>query len=288
MERNNQLPTKGQVLANLNEIAHNGLSVAQIISSPLPTLAVIRAKTPEKLFDGLNFVISDLVEFFNVGKTMDGEQIKATSDLIAKEFYYLKFDDLKLIFNRMKTGFYGKAYDRIDGQTICLAIREYCEERSNTAETLYLEKAKEFKQAETEIKYLVQVGEDYIRESDTRYLFEPKKELATTYSYNDAYALKTRLLQNNYEDVKMVNEKQISGLMERLIVDKPDLVDNKTKYHYATRDYYEKKQAIEASDMTEFEKCNAIRALAELEPFTNEEYTAYILAITNPHSDNPF
>lgn len=277
-----QLATKGQVLANLNEIAHNGLSVAQIISSPLPTLAAIRAKTPEKLFDGLNFVISDLVEFFNVGKTMDAQQVQVTSDLIAKEFYFLKFDDLKLIFNRMKTGFYGKAYDRIDGQTICLAIREYCEERSNTAETLYLEKAKELKQAETDVKYLVQVGEDYIRESDTRYVFEPKKELATTYTYNAAYALKTLLLQNNYEGVKMVNEKQISGLMDKLLVDKPDLVDSKTKYHYATRDYYDKKKHIEASDMTEFEKFNAIRALSELLPFTIKEYADYLASIGAP------
>lgn len=238
--------------------------------------------------NGLNFVISDLVEFFNVGKTMDAEQVKATSDLIAKEFYFLKFDDLKLIFNRMKTGFYGKAYDRIDGQTICLAIREYCEERMNTAEGLQIEKAKELNQSDTEIKYLIQVGDDYIRESDTSYLFEQKKELATTYTYNAAYALKTLLLQNNYEDVKMVNEKQISNFMERLIVDKPDLVDKKTKFHYATKDYYAKKQAIEASDMSEFDKCNAIRALAELEPFTKQEYAAYIAAITKPHSDNPF
>lgn len=261
-------------------------SAKEALSSNTPAIAALKKECGAPVAYAIMVkLIKNLVTFFNVGKSMNDAQVAETVELVFKEYYFLNIADFKVCFDGMKLGKYldgGKLFDRLDGQIILGALSEYCEERSNTAETLYLEKAKELKQAETEVKYLVQVGYDYIRESDTRYVFEPKKELATTYTYNSAYALKTLLLQNNYEGVKMVNEKQISGLMDKLLVDKPDLVDSKTKYHYATQDYYDKKKGIEASDMTEFEKFNAIRALSELLPFTIKEYADYLASIGAP------
>lgn len=259
----------------------------EAIMSNTPALAYIRLKEGEVLVKAILVkLLNNLVKFFNVGKSMTDAQVAETVELILTSYYYFKIADFKVCFDGIKSGKYldgGKLFDRLDGQIILGALATYSEERLTLAEDLKLAEHKKeqeriaFERSET--KYLVQVGEDYIRESDTSYFFEPKKELATTYTYNAAYALKMLLLQNDYEDVKMVNEKQISNFMDRLIVDKPDLVDKKTKFHYATKDYYAKKQAIEASDMSLFDKCNAIRALSELEPFSKEEYAAYVAAI---------
>ena len=63
-------------------------------------------------------VLNDLVDFFNVGKSIGAVQVAQTVDLIIDEYYFFKPDDFKLCFNRAKKGLYGKVYDRIDGAVI--------------------------------------------------------------------------------------------------------------------------------------------------------------------------
>ena len=48
----------------------------------------------------LSYAISDLVDFFNLGKTMTVEQIAQTVEMIIDEFGMLKIDDFKLCFSR--------------------------------------------------------------------------------------------------------------------------------------------------------------------------------------------
>lgn len=47
------------------------------------------------------------------------------------EFMNLKLEDFKLCFNRAKMGYYGKIYDRLDGQIIFEFLRAYSVERTN-------------------------------------------------------------------------------------------------------------------------------------------------------------
>jgi hypothetical protein len=82
----------------------------------------------------LSYAISDLVDFFNLGKTMTVEQIAQTVELIIEEFGILKIDDFKLCFSRAKKGYYGQVYDRLDGQIILLWLNTYAENRFNIAE----------------------------------------------------------------------------------------------------------------------------------------------------------
>jgi len=82
----------------------------------------------------LSYAISDLVDFFNLGKTMTAEQIAQTVELIIEEFGILKIDDFKLCFSRAKKGYYGQVYDRLDGQIILLWLNTYTENRLNIAE----------------------------------------------------------------------------------------------------------------------------------------------------------
>lgn len=68
----------------------------------------------------LVLLIGKTVQFLNVGKTMGGNQVIETADLIMDDEYYSvhKPDYFILCFNRAKKGQYGKQYDRIDGQVI--------------------------------------------------------------------------------------------------------------------------------------------------------------------------
>lgn len=93
----------------------------------------------------LTLLISDLVDFFNVGKTMNDYQVAQTINMIFEDtrLRNLKPDDFKLCFKRLKSGHYGKSYDRIDGQIIFDALNQYTDERMNECENLSIKQHKE-------------------------------------------------------------------------------------------------------------------------------------------------
>lgn len=75
--------------------------------------------------------IGFLSKQFNVGKTLDGPQILTIADLIIQRKSHLKFADLKLCFDNMVTGVYGKMFDRIDASIIFECIEKYEIEKSD-------------------------------------------------------------------------------------------------------------------------------------------------------------
>lgn len=81
----------------------------------------------------LSIAIIDVIEFFNVGKTMGQDQLVQTVQLIVEDFYYFNVEDFKLCFNNAKRGKYGKIYDRIDGNIIYEWLQKYSEERIGVA-----------------------------------------------------------------------------------------------------------------------------------------------------------
>lgn len=87
-------------------------------------------------------MITDLVKFFNVGKTMNDQQVAQTIELILgdENLKSLKPDDFKLCFNWIKKGQYGKAYDRIDGQIILECLYLYLHDRVAEAEQISFNK----------------------------------------------------------------------------------------------------------------------------------------------------
>jgi hypothetical protein len=100
-------------------------SVRDIDEVNTPSLAKMRASNPDITKEFVVSILLDLVDFFSVGKSMGVVQIQQTADLILQEFFHLKPEDLKLVFNRAKAGFYGTLFDRIDGQVILSWLREY-------------------------------------------------------------------------------------------------------------------------------------------------------------------
>lgn len=104
------------------------------LKSITPPLAVIRKEYGEQSLQAiLVIILTDLIRFFNVGKTTGQEQLVQTIRLIIEDFYYFNIDDFKLCFNNAKRGFYGKVYDRIDGNIIYEWLQKYSEERVKTA-----------------------------------------------------------------------------------------------------------------------------------------------------------
>lgn len=81
-------------------------------------------------------LINDLLDFFNIGKTMDQGQVTSTVNLLLDDYSQLKPDDFMLCFNRAKKGTYGKVYDRIDGQIIFEWVEKYIQERDSEIEGL--------------------------------------------------------------------------------------------------------------------------------------------------------
>lgn len=74
-------------------------------------------------------IINDVVQFFNVGKTMNDNQVAQTADLILDNFGYLKIEDFKYCFSLAKMGHFGQVYDRLDGQIILSWLSKYEDER---------------------------------------------------------------------------------------------------------------------------------------------------------------
>lgn len=74
-------------------------------------------------------ILTDLVMSFNIGKTMNENQIVEAVEIIGSEYYFLKPTELKYCFQKAKTGKYGVVYDRIDLSIICGWIDSYMDER---------------------------------------------------------------------------------------------------------------------------------------------------------------
>lgn len=72
-----------------------------------------------------------MVMFFNVGKTMNEQQLVQTVELILQEYWWMRPAEFKYAFNKAKLGRYGngKLYDRIDGAILFEWLNEYTQER---------------------------------------------------------------------------------------------------------------------------------------------------------------
>lgn len=102
-----------------------------IARSNTPSLAVLNRDFGKNVCKAVVIIaLDDLIEFYNVKLSFTDAQINQTADLIIENFYWFKVDDFKLCFNRAKTGYYGAAYNRLDGSVIFEWLNRYADERS--------------------------------------------------------------------------------------------------------------------------------------------------------------
>jgi hypothetical protein len=228
-------------------------------------------------------ILSNLISFFNVGKSMNDAQVAQTVELILDDYYYLKLEDFKVCFDGMKKGKYlggtnGKLFDRLDGQIILQGIAEYAEERSTEGARINEEKHKQTKTDDKGETYLVMVGELYMRVDGKKVSDVTTKELATPLPYDEALSVKMRLIDEGYTQVKMLFNKPDIGLIEYISQENPELLDHQTQREIKNKEYNQKRSAIlDNNDLTDFERTNALRAIANLKPYTEAEYEAELL-----------
>ncbi len=102
----------------------------------------------------LTFISTDLIESFNVGKTMNQMQVIFVVNAIKSDYYFLKIEELKYCFEQAKKGRYGTMFDRIDAAVIFGWIDKYLEERTEMAYIDNIEKQKKNKELKPDIVIL--------------------------------------------------------------------------------------------------------------------------------------
>ena len=235
----------------------------------------------QKVISALNALIIDLIKFYAVGKNIGAEQVKETSRLILQDFYFLKIEDFKLFFDRMKSGHYGQVYDRMDGNVILVNLRFYCDERMDYAAQVQRDKHKQTMESESEQLYFLKVDGEYVREVKENQFEAVKDKLqATKFTYGKAYRLRLQFIKDvcpNEPDKVTIRNCSVSDVLIFDYLEKhaPHLLPKGEAYKRATNSYYEQRDLIRANpSLTDFEKTNKIRELAGLVALTESEYEA--------------
>ena len=232
-------------------------------------------------------IIGDAVDFFSVGKNMNDKQLGETARLLLQEFYFLKITDLKLFFDRLKTGFYGQLYDRLDGNVIMLHLRAYCDERLNNAEELSLQTHQQNAVGEEEEKFIIATGAYFVARSQSPagnptggYFEVEQRELATQYTYAQAVRIKQWLIKNHFaetpEAVKIKRPFAQVGLMPWMQEHAPHLVAPQVTYKQKAAVTAARFREIEGDGgLSEYEKYCAKVSLIGLVPMGEGEFESY-------------
>lgn len=109
-------------------------SDALALVNVIPSLVTMSKENATKTEGEVRILLFSLLNFLNLARTIEGEQISETAQLIVEEFYYMTLADLAVAFKQIKLGRYGKFYEGIDGTKLIQAIREYEEDRANAAQ----------------------------------------------------------------------------------------------------------------------------------------------------------
>ena len=140
---------------------HQVSSYNEAINSEMPTLFVLKDVYGLDVTRALIWKeITKVIEFLNLGKSMNIEQVKVTTEYILEDFSNLNLSDFKLFFSKLRKGDYGKLFDRIDGQIIYQALKEYKFDRIESAEEMSIREAAKYKQEEKDTNLLT--SQEYI------------------------------------------------------------------------------------------------------------------------------
>lgn len=112
------------------ELNPTEIQALQSVSSPLGLLS---KENKESVQAFIEFAIIDLMAFVNVPRQMSQPQIQATAKLIVQKYGHFKIEDVKLVFDRFKTG-QENIYEGLDGMKICRGFEKWTEERIKLAE----------------------------------------------------------------------------------------------------------------------------------------------------------
>lgn len=81
-------------------------------------------------------MVDDLQKSIQLTQPMTPFQIDVAAEIICREYYYLKLEELRLCFINAISGKYGKIYNRIDAAVICEWLTQYVNKRAVVSERL--------------------------------------------------------------------------------------------------------------------------------------------------------
>lgn len=125
-------------------------------------------------------LIIDLIQFFNLNRTMDATQITQTADLIVECYSYMMPEDFVRCFKNIKMLKYGKLYEGIDGSKIIEFIEIYSLERDEEITNLRKEESKKFKEESRQVSGVIYEVLVSINEKFKNNQIEKQKEITRT------------------------------------------------------------------------------------------------------------
>jgi hypothetical protein len=127
-------------------------TAAEAFSSKTQSVVLLKKELGETVLNAfLALSVTELVESFNIGKTMNAMQVAFTVEAIKTDYYFLKIEELKFCFTEAKKGRYGIMYDRIDCAVICEWIGKYLETRMELSYKHNIEEQKKYITGENKI-----------------------------------------------------------------------------------------------------------------------------------------
>lgn len=153
-------------------------TIKQIIESNTPSFALInRIEGDDRLSVAyLVKLINEIVEHFNIGKTMNDMQVMNTAKFILAEYGQYKLDDFVFCFDRAKKGKYGIVYDRIDGHILFEWIEKYLHERFEEVENIRINEKKVLDKAEKEDIEFIPMP-DYVKDLIPKKVIQKESEI---------------------------------------------------------------------------------------------------------------
>lgn len=111
------------MLRDINRLSAN-MSV-QLATSFEFQISSINREQPEYLEMSVSLAILALTKSMNQKNSMDGDQIDECAQLIISKYWYLKPEEILLVFKMAKTGEFGTDFNRLDALTIFQWIDRY-------------------------------------------------------------------------------------------------------------------------------------------------------------------
>jgi len=88
-------------------------------------ISILKREKPDELITAISAMIESIYQLINVGKQIGADAIIKLSEMIIENYWYLKIDEIDLVFKNGITGKYGKIYDRVDASVIFDWLHKY-------------------------------------------------------------------------------------------------------------------------------------------------------------------
>ena len=113
----------------------NPSSLKEVLFSSSASIVVASKTDKKSLYIFLDAMLTEFCSIYKLdsSKIMSEDEQMQCSDIIIKDYYFLKLEDLKLFITHCKRGLYGSPFGSVDMPFFFGCLEKYCETRTNVA-----------------------------------------------------------------------------------------------------------------------------------------------------------